>query len=107
MDTSSQRIGEIIETIKSIADQTNLLALNASIESARAGEAERGLAVVAEEIRKLSEDTSYSIEEINKLIIEIQDRSSNAVSSIGITKDTLGEQINAVIGTKEIFEKMY
>lgn len=107
MDTSSQKIGEIIETIKSIAEQTNLLALNASIESARAGEAGRGFAVVAEEIRKLSEDTSYSVEEINKLIMEIQNRSSNAVSSINTTQNTLGKQIHAVNETKETFEKMY
>lgn len=107
MDTSSQKIGEIIETIKSIADQTNLLALNASIEAARAGEAGRGFSVVAEEIRKLSESTAYSTEEINKLIIEIQRRSSNAVTSISATKDTLGKQIGAVNGTREVFGEMY
>lgn len=107
MDTSSQKIGEIIETIKSIADQTNLLALNASIEAARAGEAGRGFSVVAEEIRKLSESTAYSTEEINKLIIDIQKRSSNAVTSISATKDTLGKQIGAVNGTREVFGEMY
>ncbi len=107
MDASSQKIGEIIEAIKSIAEQTNLLALNASIESARAGEAGRGFAVVAEEIRKLSESTSDSAEEIGKLIAEIQKRSSNAVSSIGATKNTLGKQISAVKETKGTFEEMY
>ncbi|WP_097025866.1 methyl-accepting chemotaxis protein [Clostridium peptidivorans] len=107
MDISSQKIGEIIGTIKSIADQTNLLALNASIEAARAGEAGRGFSVVAEEIRKLSESTAYSTEEINKLIIEIQRRSANAVTSISATKDTLGKQIGSVNGTREVFGEMY
>ncbi|RBP40659.1 methyl-accepting chemotaxis protein [Garciella nitratireducens] len=107
MDEGSQKIGEIIQAIKSIAEQTNLLALNASIESARAGEAGRGFAVVAEEIRKLSESTSDSAQEIGNLIIEIQKRSSNAVSSIGDTKNTLGKQIDAVHETKETFEQMY
>jgi len=54
----SQFIGEITETITSIADRTNLLALNAAIEAARAGEAGRGFAVVAEEIRKLAEQSA-------------------------------------------------
>ena len=78
----SQQIGEITETITSIADQTNLLALNAAIEAARAGEAGRGFAVVAEEVRKLAEGSAEAVRKIGNLIKSIQAETGKAVSSI-------------------------
>ena len=78
----SQAIGEITETITSIADQTNLLALNAAIEAARAGEAGRGFAVVAEEVRKLAEGSAEAVRKIGKLIKSIQSETQEAVKSI-------------------------
>ncbi len=78
----SQQIGEITETITSIADQTNLLALNAAIEAARAGEAGRGFAVVAEEVRKLAEGSAEAVRNIGGLIKSIQIETSNAVNAI-------------------------
>jgi len=78
----SQQIGEITETITSIADQTNLLALNAAIEAARAGEAGRGFAVVAEEVRKLAEGSAEAVRKIGNLIKSIQTETNKAVSSI-------------------------
>ena len=78
----SQAIGEITETITSIADQTNLLALNAAIEAARAGEAGRGFAVVAEEVRKLAEGSAEAVRKIGKLIKSIQSETQEAVRSI-------------------------
>lgn len=73
----SDKIGSIIETIRSISDQTNLLALNASIEASRAGEQGRGFAVVANEIRKLAEDSSRSVTEIDSIIRNVVEEISS------------------------------
>ncbi len=82
LESSSKKIGGIIQVIKEIADQTNLLALNAAIEAARAGDQGRGFAVVADEVRKLAERTSRATEEIAGLISEIQGRISGSVDSM-------------------------
>ncbi|MBX4260852.1 methyl-accepting chemotaxis protein [Clostridium estertheticum] len=106
MNTVSENIGAITETINSIASQTNLLALNAAIEAARAGEAGKGFSVVADEIRKLAEQSAASTKQIQELVLKVKEKSVQAVLTMEASKDVVDKQTNAVIETKSIFNKI-
>lgn len=91
----SKEIRQIVETITDIASQTNLLALNASIEAARAGEHGRGFEVVAGEVRKLSQQSAESAEQISSLIKSI----TNGVDKAAESMDSVSEEVQAGINT--------
>jgi methyl-accepting chemotaxis protein len=92
---AASSIGDVVKLISAIAEQTNLLALNATIEAARAGEAGRGFAVVASEVKTLAGQTAKATEQISTQIEQVQAATANAVGSIGSIAKTI-EQINEI-----------
>ncbi|WP_420403467.1 methyl-accepting chemotaxis protein [Nisaea sp.] len=92
LDQAAQKVGEIVDMINDIAEQTNLLALNATIEAARAGEAGKGFAVVASEVKNLANQTAQATDEIAGQISSMQSETSKAVDAIR----TISETVNRI-----------
>ena len=103
-DSSAKKIGNASNVIASIADQTNLLALNAAIEAARAGDAGKGFSVVAEEIRKLAEQSADSTKEIDSAIADLLKNSEDAVLTIEKMLGVIEKQAQSVEINRENYE---
>ncbi len=98
LDEAAQKIGKVVALITDIAEQTNLLALNATIEAARAGEAGKGFAVVASEVKSLANQTAKATEEISNQISGVQGATKSSVTAIEAIFETIG-QINQISTT--------
>ena len=102
----AQDISKVLEVIRGIAGQTNLLALNAAIEAARAGEAGRGFAVVADEVRSLAQRTQDSTEEIEQMISGIQQGTQNTVEALNSSADHAGQTLQRANSAGNALEKI-
>ncbi|MCF5052132.1 HAMP domain-containing protein [Pseudomonas syringae] len=102
----AQDISKVLEVIRGIAGQTNLLALNAAIEAARAGEAGRGFAVVADEVRSLAQRTQDSTEEIEQMITGIQQGTQATVEALNSSADHAGQTLQRANSAGSALEKI-
>ncbi|NLO40735.1 MAG: hypothetical protein GX115_14865 [Ruminiclostridium sp.] len=103
---TTDQIGEILNLINDISRRTNLLALNASIESARAGEAGKGFSVLADEIRKLADQTNAATRQIAALIEGLQENTQTAADTVSSSSKTIQDGISKVKNTGEAIDKL-
>ncbi len=106
LSSGMKEIGKILSVIVGISEQTNLLSLNAAIEAARAGEAGRGFSVVAEEVKKLSEQTRESTTVIGNIIKNIQGKTVNTVKITNTASSIINGQTESVMKTGDAFKEI-
>lgn len=102
----TEQIDGISEAIQSIADQTNLLSLNASIEAAQAGEAGKGFSVVAQEVRKLAEQSSHYVKEINKIVGDITSSTNETTHAVHLVNREIDVSLDTANKTETMFQNI-
>ena len=106
LDKNAKAITQIMEVISDIADQTNLLALNAAIEAARAGEAGRGFAVVADEVRKLAEKTMSSTAEVDKTVVDMQNSTKQSIVQVDLAAKAIDDATTLINQSGEALQEI-
>lgn len=106
LNSKINQITQVMETIETIAEQTNLLALNASIEAARAGEYGRGFSVVADEIRKLAEQSKNATHQVQGVVLSIVSETTKTVETVEVTMETAKKLNDDVVLTQSKFNQM-
>lgn len=107
LNENSLKIGQVVEMVNDISNQTNLLALNASIEAARAGEAGRGFSVVADEVKKLAEESRLATEEISKMIKAIQTGTNKIYSEVETGMEEIEKNSALAKEVESAFDDIY
>ena len=106
LNSSSNGIAAVLDTIQSVADQTNLLALNAAIEAARAGDAGRGFAVVADEVRTLASNTHALTDQIRELIDNLQEGSHKAIDMMHSSQQSASDALSTSTDADTVLQKI-
>jgi heme-based aerotactic transducer len=106
LEEATRKINEVVDIVTAIAEQTNLLSLNAAIEAARAGEAGRGFSVVAQEVRKLADQTKTSVSGVSELVVNTETSIQDVLESVNSIHHYVNESVSESVEISDFFESI-